>query len=149
MGEITELNTKKLYETNDFSELDLSGFIDKKQFSEYFKQLIEDKQKENPLLTKSYILGNCKIGSSYFYELLNTERISNKNPTKYLLVEICIVIGASIAETNTLLKYAGVGQLYARKEEDFIIMWGLAHHISYEDILEKLCDSGYSNLFGD
>lgn len=47
------------------------------------------------------------------------------NPSRDVLIALCILMGASIEETQILLRYSGKQPLYARRKRDAIIWFSL------------------------
>ena len=143
MGEITEANTKALIESEDYPDEKLTGFVDD-LFSIEFDKLLTEKN-----ISTSYLVEHCEISKSYAHELRNLAPGKNKKrPNKYKLIDICIEIGASLEETQKLLRLAGVAELYSRKQIDSYIMWGLSHKKNGTEIKEILHERGL-DLYSD
>ena len=70
-----------------------------------------------------------------------------RNPSRDRLVCICVGAGASLEETQELLKHAGYAQLYPRVKRDAIISHGLIHGTELNEINDKLFAENEKTLF--
>ena len=86
-----------------------------------------------------------KIGKSHSYvrKIVNGKEL---NPSRDVLLAICVYIGATIEETQILLIYAGKSPLYARRKRDVIVWFALRKHQSLEDLNIYLDNNGYQSL---
>lgn len=71
----------------------------------------------------------------------------NNNPSRDVLLCICLAIGATVKETQYLLKYAGKAPLYVRKKSDLIIWFGLMKGEPLDVVNENLITSGFKALY--
>ena len=55
-------------------------------------------------------------------------------------------MGATVKETQILLKYAGKASLYVRRKRDVIVWFALMKHQSLDDLNMYLYDNGYDPL---
>lgn len=82
--------------------------------------------------------------SSYVGNIING---INNNPSRDLLISICLYIGANVEETQYLLKYAGHAPLYVRKKRDVIVWFGLTKGEDLDTVNENLTRRGLSPLY--
>lgn len=80
---------------------------------------------------------------SYFRKIVSGEEV---NPSRDVLLATCVRIGASVEETQILLRYAGKAPLYARRKRDAIIWFALKKHQTLYDLDIYLQENGYSPL---
>lgn len=76
------------------------------------------------------------ISKSLFYAVLSGER----NPSKETVIKIALTLGASLEETNELLKLAKHKELYPKLKEDAIIIFGIRNKkdiYEIDELLEK------------
>lgn len=78
------------------------------------------------------------ITKSLFYAIANGTR----KPKKAHIIKIGFAIGLSKEEINELLKLANLKELYPKKEEDLIIIYGLNNHLDIDQIEELLIKYG-------
>lgn len=105
--------------------------IGQERFCDYLDQLFREKK-----INVSNLVQKVALSRPYIYGLLN----GTKNPTKKAIVKIALGIEASLDELNRLLKLSGKKELYAKKEEDAIIAFGIQNHwnvYQIEELLEK------------
>lgn len=80
----------------------------------------------------------------YINKILNGK---TKNLTHDTLLRICLAIGATLEETQYLLKYSGHAPLYVRRKRDVIIWFGLMKHESLDDVDNNLIQRGLKPLY--
>lgn len=78
------------------------------------------------------------ISKTMFYDVMKGDRI----PSKETVIKIAFALHATEEELNELLKLAGQKELYPKKKEDAIIMFGLKNHKSVEEIVQLLKEYG-------
>ena len=64
------------------------------------------------------------IGKSHSYvrKIVNGDEL---NPSRDVLLALCVLMGATVEETQILLRYSGKQPLYARRKRDAIIWFAL------------------------
>ena len=80
---------------------------------------------------------------SYVRKIVNGQEL---NPSRDVLLAICVYIGATVEETQILLRYAGKSPLYARRKRDVIIWFAIKKHQKLYDLNVYLESKGYSSL---
>lgn len=68
------------------------------------------------------------------------------NPSRDILLKICIACNATIDETQELLKVAGCQPLYVRRKRDVIIWFGLKKGYNIADIDDELYSHNLKTL---
>ena len=107
--------------------------LPKTTFSDRIYQLCEAKN-----MNFSQIQKECGITKSYFYDFANGTR----KPKKHHVIKIGIAMGLSLEEMNELLKLANHKELYAKKQVDAIIIYGIKNKLSAMQIDELLAEAG-------
>ena len=79
----------------------------------------------------------------YLHQIFSGRR----NPSRSRLLCLCIGLGASLEETQELLKLCGLAQLYPKLRRDAIIIYGLTHRLSLFSINDSLFSSDEETLF--
>lgn len=114
----------ELFAVQDFAAL-LAALYDKKDIS------------------KAALARRAGISEVYLHQVFSGRR----NPSRDRLVCICAGLGASLEETQTLLKHGGYAQMYPRVKRDAIISHGLIHGTELNEINDKLFAENEKTLF--
>lgn len=85
------------------------------------------------------------VSHSYVGKIINGDKM---NPSRDVLLAICVFIGATVEETQTLLKYAGKAPLYVRRKRDVIIWFALMKHQTLSFVDGYLYDRNFPILSG-
>lgn len=128
-----------------------------KSFEEFEKLFSNDLMNENLLLglylnflldkynfTPTNVSGQIGKSESYVRKIVASEKL---NPSRDVLLAICVRIGATVEETQILLRYAGKAPLYARRKRDVIIWFALSKGTSLEKLDCYLAQKGYLGLY--
>ena len=94
-------------------------------------------------ISKAALARRAGISEVYLHQVFSGRR----NPSRDRLVCICVGMGASLEETQTLLKHPGYAQLYPRVKRDAIISHGLIHGTELNEINDKLFAENEKTLF--
>ena len=152
-----EMHDGNLFFKHKYPTLDIERaleWIDSfEKFEEYFS---EELMSENLLmgeylyhLLERYGMSPNKaaleIGKTHSYvrKIVNGQEI---NPSRDVLLAICVRIGATVEETQILLRYSGKQPLYARRKRDAIVWYALKKRQSLADLNIYLIDHGYKSL---
>lgn len=100
--------------------------------------------KYNPVLTAVSVEAGCNDG--YFGHLVSGRRT---NPSRDVLIALCLAMGTTIEEVQKLLKYAGHAPLYVRRKRDVVIWFSFMKGISVGDTDECLKNKGLTALTKD
>ena len=114
----------ELFAVQDFAAL-LAALYDKKDIS------------------KAALARRAGISEVYLHQVFSGRR----NPSRDRLVCICVGLGASLEETQTLLKHGGYARLYPKVKLDAIISHGLLHGTELNEINDKLFAENEKTLF--
>ena len=88
--------------------------------------------------TFSRVQTESGLSKSLFYALVNGTR----TPKKHHILRIGFALELCLEELNELLKLAHLKELYAKRKEDAIILFGLKNHLAPDDIEELLTEAG-------
>lgn len=127
------------------SQPDLDAYIqensrafDERNFAELLTALYDKKD-----ISKATLARRAGISEVYLHQVFSGRR----NPSRDRLVCICLGLGATLEETQELLKHAGYAQLYPRLKRDAIISHGLVHGTDLNEINDKLFAENEKTLF--
>ena len=103
------------------------------------------------LLEKLY--ARCGFSKATLARLANMSEVyvyqvfaGRRHPTRDRLLALCIGMGATLEETQSILRQAAWGELYPRLERDAIIAHGIVHGIPLEAINNNLASQGEMTL---
>lgn len=94
-------------------------------------------------LSKAALAKRSGMSDIYLHQIFSGRR----NPSRSRLLCLCIGLGASLKETQELLKLCGLAQLYPKLRRDAIIIYGLTHRLSLFSINDSLFSSDEETLF--
>ena len=98
----------------------------------FAEMLLELFNKSN--LSKSALSKQAGTSEVYLYQIFSGERTPSRDRTLCL----CIGMGASLQETQELLKRSGLAQLYVKNRRDAIIIYGIANQMNLMEINDQL-----------
>ena len=105
------------------------SFFANTNVAELLSQLYEKKT-----LTKAALARKAGMSEIYLHQVFSGRR----KPSRDRLLCLCIGLGATLEETQRLLKQAGYAQIYPKVKRDAIISHGLVHHADLNAINDKL-----------
>ena len=94
-------------------------------------------------LSKAALAKRSGMSDIYLHQIFSGRR----NPSRSRLLCLCIGLGASLEETQELLKLCGLAQLYPKLRRDAIIIYGLTHRLSLFSINDSLFSTDEETLF--
>ena len=109
-----------------------------KSVSELLNHLFEKKY-----ISKAALAKQSGMSEIYLHQIFAGRR----NPSRNRLLCLCYGLGASVEETQELLKLCGMAQLYPKLKRDAIIYYGLLHGLSLFEINDKIFDENQETLF--
>lgn len=115
-----------------------SRSFDERTFSALLAALYDKKD-----ISKAALTRRAGISEVYLHQVFSGRR----NPSRDRLLCICLGLGATLEETQNLLKHAGYAQLYPRLKRDAIISHGLIHQTPMSEINDKLFAENEKTLF--
>lgn len=113
---------------------------EKVRFCDAFVELCEKKG-----MKPANLVGKIAISKSYIYDIAN----GKKNPSKEAVIKVALGLGATVEETNLLLKLSGNKELYPKMEEDAVIEFGILNHWNVYEIDELLKKRGLTMWLTD
>ena len=91
----------------------------------------------------SEVSEDAEMSAGYFGLIVNGKR----NPTRDMLIRAAIAIGATVEETQYLLKYSGYAPLYVREKRDVIIWYGISKKEELMVINENIISRGLPPVY--
>ena len=85
-------------------------------------------------ISKAALARKAGMSEVYLHQVFSGRR----KPSRDRLICLCLGMGASLEETQQLLRQAAYAQLYPRNKRDAIISHGILHHTELSDINDKL-----------
>lgn len=115
-------------------------FLDEdKRVSYYLDQLVYEHDKKYATVSRE-----AGLNSSYVGNIVNGK---SPNPSRDVLIAICMAIGTTVDEVQCLLKYAGHAPLYVRRKRDVIIWFAFKKEMKIDQVDEILLARGYDPVF--
>ena len=94
-------------------------------------------------ISKAALAKESGMSEIYLHQIFAGRR----NPSRNRLICPCCGLGATLDETQELLKLSGLAQLYPRIKRDAIIIYGLAHGEDLFEINDRLFSEDEETLF--
>lgn len=98
---------------------------------------------ERRQISKAKLARRSGMSEIYLHQIFAGRR----NPTRSRLICLCYGLGATLEETQELLRLGGMAQLYPRTRRDAILIYGLTHRVSVFEINDRLFEEGEEPLF--
>ena len=109
-----------------------------KNVAELLNHLFEKKN-----ISKAALAKQSGMSEIYLHQIFAGRR----NPSRNRLLCLCYGLGASLDETQELLKLCGAAQLYSKNRRDAIIIYGIVRNITLFEINDKLFSEDEETLF--
>ena len=106
--------------------------------AEILNQLFQKKD-----ISKAALAKQSGMSEIYLHQVFAGRR----NPSRSRLLCLCFGLGASLEETQELLKHCGAAQLYPKVKRDAIVIYGLLHSMSLFEVNDKLFTEDEATLF--
>ena len=94
-------------------------------------------------ISKAALARMSGMSEVYLHQVFSGRR----NPSRDRLITICIGMGATLEETQSMLKLAGYAEIYPRIRRDAIIGFGIMHGQELNEINDKLFAEQEKTLF--
>ena len=94
-------------------------------------------------ITKSALAKQSGMSEIYVHQIFAGRR----NPSRSRLICLCFGLGATLDETQELLRLAGLAPLYPRIRRDAIIIYGLVNGVGPHELNDKLFTEDEVTLF--
>lgn len=144
MGKTTmtlEYAISKIDTYEEFEEQFTDDFLDDdKQVCYYLAELV---RAYDVICTEASV--KAGYSPAYLGKIINGVK---NNPSRNVLLAMCLAIGTTVEEVQKLLKYAGHAPLYVRRKRDVMIWFGFMKHLSPDDVDELLQARGYAPVTG-
>lgn len=116
-----------------------SDFLLDCTIKEYLNTLIKDKK-----LTIAQVSRDSDLSDRYCYQFLSPS--NPRNPSREVLLCLCIGMHLNFDETQTALKIAKYAPLYPKDERDSIIIFGIENSQSLMEINNNLYEHNFKCL---
>ena len=93
-------------------------------------------------ISKAMLAKNSGISEVYLHQVFSGRR----TPSRDRLLCLCIGLGASAEEAQSLLQQAHHAPLYARDKRDAVLLFGLSHSLTLPEINDALFTAGAETL---
>lgn len=93
-------------------------------------------------LSKAELARRSGVSTVYLHQLFSGRR----NPSREKLICLAIGLGASLDETQEMLRRSGFAELYAKDKRDAIIIFGITHGKSLPEVNDDLFDKNIETL---
>ena len=134
MAESTKEILNKIESAKSWEELgDILKELEKITFGDRLSQLCVKYQ-----IKPSKLQLDVAVSKTMFYDVMNGTR----KPSRETVIKIALVMQTTEDELNELLKLAGHKELYPKKKEDAIIIFGLKNKKEIVEIDELLKEYG-------
>ena len=140
MKKSTDALQKELMET-----ISLNQFLTENQdqfasdnISRQLSELCREKK-----ISKSALAKRACLSEVYLHQIISGRR----TPSRNRLICLCFGLGASLEETQMLLKLAGYAQLYPRDKRDAVIQHALVHNTTLIELNQRLFTQNMETLF--
>lgn len=152
-----EMHDGNLFFRHKHSSLSIEQAIERFTTFEEFENYFTDDLMDENLLLADYLYRlldrygvsanrvSLDIGKTHSYvrKIISGQEL---NPSRDVLLAICVRLKATVEETQILLRYAGKSPLYARRKRDAIIWFALKKHQDLKSLNDYLEKKGYAQL---
>lgn len=152
-----DLHDGNMFFRHKYPSISIEHAIERFNTFEEFERFFTDDLMDENLLLANYLYrlldkygvspnkAAIKIGKTHSYvrKIVSGNEL---NPSRDVLLAICVYIGATVEETQILLRYAGKSPLYARRKRDAVIWFALKKHQELEKLNIYLDQKGYAPL---
>ena len=94
-------------------------------------------------ISKAALAQESGMSEIYLHQIFAGRR----SPSRGRLISLSFGLGATLEETQELLRRASLARLYARRRRDAIIIYGLTHGLGLFEVNDKLFTEGEETLF--
>lgn len=130
---------QELMDSTDLSQFlsrNQEQFVDK-SVAELLNHLFEKKN-----ISKAALAKQAGMSEIYLHQIFAGRR----TPSRNRLLCLCYGLGATIEETQELLRLCGIAELYPKRKRDAIIYYGLLHRLDLFTINDRLFDENEDTL---
>lgn len=128
-------DTKELLDALQSCE-EFKSYRESNADSFYTKPLTEELEqlRVKAQMTKGDVFRRAQISDVYGYQVFSGKR----HPERAKLLRLLLAMGATLSETQDLLKRAGYAQLYARNPADSALIFGICRRMTVVAINDLL-----------
>lgn len=85
-------------------------------------------------ISKAALAKNSGMSEVYLYQIFS----GGRNPSRNRIICLCFGLQVTLEEAQELLKGSGNAQLYVKDRRDAIIIYGLLHNMTLEEVNDRL-----------
>ena len=111
--------------------------ITERTLPEYLQQLLDEKGLRRPDVIRA-----AQIGETYGYYIFTGQR----RPKRDFVIRIALAMDCTLLEANRMLQSAGLSRLYCKNRRDVIIIFGIDHGYSLQQVDDQLYRFGEETL---
>jgi len=136
----TTILMNELQSTNEISDFLKKNihYMNTPSIAEYLNNLITERG-----LKKSKVIADTNLTREYGYEILSGKK--KKKYNQNILLAFALALHLNIDETQHLLKYGQVSELYPKRERDSIIIFAIKKGFTVIQTDELLAQNGYED----
>ena len=136
----TTILMNELQSTNEISDFLKKNihYMNTPSIAEYLNNLITERG-----LKKSKVIADTNLTREYGYEILSGKK--KKKYNQNILLAFALALHLNIDETQHLLKYGQVSELYPKRERDSIIIFAIKKGFTVMQTDELLAQNGYED----
>jgi len=126
------------------STTDLKRFLSENQehlINENLTEMLQNMLKKSGL-SKAALAKRASTSEVYLYQIFSGERTPSRDRT----ICLCFGFSASLEETQQMLKYSGFAELFVRDKRDAIIIFGISHGLTLDEVNDELYSEGEPTL---
>jgi transcriptional regulator with XRE-family HTH domain len=152
-----EMHDGNLFFKHKYPTISIEHAVERFDTFEEFEKFFTDDLMDENLLLADYLYhlldrygvsankAALQIGKTHSYvrKIVNGDEL---NPSRDVLLALCVYLGTTVEEAQILLRYAGKSPLYARRKRDVIVWFALRKHQSLGDLNIYLEKNGYKSL---
>ena len=115
---------------------DLKKFLSENQehlINENFTEMLQQMFKKSGL-SKAVLAKKARTSEVYLYQIFSGERTPSRDRT----ICLCFGLSASLEETQQMLKHSGFAELFVRDKRDAIIIFGISHNLTLDEVNDEL-----------
>ena len=123
----------------------LDGFLSENEgeFTERGLQELLGRLFDRRGISKAALAQESGMSEIYLHQIFAGRR----SPSRGRLISLSFGLGATLEETQELLRRASLARLYARRRRDAIIIYGLTHGLGLFEVNDRLFTEGEETLF--
>ena len=129
VNEIKDCNDPDLFVSDNKEEL----------LSDTFADFFKDKMRKYDVKKSELFKRAGMVGNNYAYEVVRGDK---KNPSRDVILRLCLAFPLDIDETQQALRYAGKAPLYPRDKRDVYVMFAIKNRNTLDELNDTLTEKG-------